>query len=262
MQLITAAFSHGAYQSLPPKVGEFFLNLAHVRNDLRIPLYLIFAGSNGIRNTSDIEYAASSHYYQYALRLAAATMFEAWKLLEEGLGRTDVKAALGGGLAPEADSAFSDLVVYFSNPENHVRRIRNKLAFHFDPIELGKAFGRPKDGTHRMVTGMTVFNQFYLFAEEAAARVMFGVLPTDTHEEAQAKVRAIGDEISKLISDVLTVCDAVLVGIATGEGSGLGMRPTGRCEVSPTKVRELWPALFADEDPEEIRKTVEERMTS
>lgn len=259
MELITGAFPHAAYESLPPKVREFFLNLSHARNDLRIPLYLIFQGSNGVKKTEGVDHAASAHYFQYALRLSSATMFEVWLLLDEGLGRADVEAAIGGRLSQEMNDEIAELRAYFADKGNTVRRIRNKMAFHFDPKELGKALPTPADGHHRFVTGKTIFNPHFLFAEEAASRVLFGVDPADDRETAQAKVRSVSDEISGLILKILGVCDAVIFAFLFGGGGGLDVQTTGRCEVSPIKVRELMPPLFADEDPEEIRLTFAER---
>lgn len=261
VRLISTRFSWDDFATLPPELGDFFVNFAHIRNDLRIPLWLMQAGGNGMRNLEGIEAAASGHTFQYALRLLSGTLLEGWKFLSESWPKIGVH--FEGRLPAEVTERYSRLERYFSSSDNHVRRIRNKLAFHFDPKQLGKVmYGRDGVQNHEIVFGDCNVNIFYAFAEEMIRFVIFDTQDDDTSQIATVRMRKISDEIGEVLSDFIGIADAMLMEIAVKggfAGGSLQLAFAGEHEVKASDFWEGVPPLFFSEDPEEMARAEEAR---
>lgn len=156
-------------------------------------------------------------------------------------------------MSEEVDQAYARLESYFSDADNHLRRIRNKVAFHFDPKTLGRViYGRDGVQNHEIVFGDTNANTFYLFAEEMLKYVIYDTQDDDTTATANERMRKINAEVSGVLTDFMMVADGALMEIALhgcGTGGTLGLTVIGEHTVTSSEYREMLPHLFIAPSP-------------
>ena len=129
--------------SLPENELNFFLQACRMLNEINI-LHKITSFSNKDVIT-DAERRAQNSQSLFFLTILSGKLWEGWELIEKSYFGSKLSKTYHNLLPNEAKDSLNNLKIYFDNPENLVKKIRDKIAFHFDSAELMKQFSKSND---------------------------------------------------------------------------------------------------------------------
>jgi hypothetical protein len=143
---------------------------------------------------------------QYFIRLQCGHLREAMKLITEIRNDANMINRLKKSSA-EARRAFATLEDCLPGGANHdeyeklVGRMRNKMAFHYDPVQVAKALQRLADGNRveKITLGMDIFLGRFNLADTLMStiftREIMGVPAGDNPSREFDRVRAFIDDL-------------------------------------------------------------------
>lgn len=153
MEIIKASVTKKDLSKLRSKELDFFIQGGWMLNEISI-LHKLTIFSN---KHSDIQIVRNVQNSQslFLLTLLAGKLCEGWKYF--------VKKSLHyqNHLTPTALENIEKLKAYFSTRDNLINKIRNKIAFHYDPKHIMDVFyGTPDDEVFELYLNQSVGNSF------------------------------------------------------------------------------------------------------
>jgi hypothetical protein len=142
MQIKQVQLSKSDFEKMPERERLAILLLGHFANEINILSKLLIMSSNrmGDHNTAE----RRAHHSQTLVigRLFAGKLFEGWNVIKAQYFGTKLSREYTPLLDDKAKAALDNLKTYFSNAKNPIRRVRNKLASHYDEDVVKEAFSR------------------------------------------------------------------------------------------------------------------------
>jgi len=125
---------------MPKAEQALFVQATQLMNELLIlHKLLLFVGNKKHDNTVLVK--AQTSYMVFLIRIQTGLLWEAWRWLEKKYLCGPARQ-YNSRLSPKASSALARLKVFFNKPENPIKKIRDRFAFHYCIPETSDAILR------------------------------------------------------------------------------------------------------------------------
>ena len=212
---------------LSPSERLLLFQLGRLANDLNsLSKFFIFVQPSG---PSSPEQRAAGFQRLMLTRLTAAKLWEGWMMLQANFFAAKLSRGLELRMVEEASSALSDLKKYFGQPDNLLKRIRDKFEFHYDSETL-KALLEEHENYPEfyMYLATSSGNALYAFSDELA------VLGLVDGVDAEAINALYAEIFMNLTPKFVLVSEHLMIGL----------------------VGQWWGDLLNRRDPEDLELTV------
>ena len=172
---------------LPEKERVFFIQLAHLSNEITVLTKLLILSNN----KSETEVINKAYAMQSSLiaRMSIGKLYEAWRLLEKNFFASKLSKEYEPKLSEDGLKALQNLKKYFGK-SNLISDIRNNFSFHnpsFDEIKKQlKAI--PDDTEFQLFLGSDYANSNYYMAEEIISNAMLNYVKKTTLQDAMLDI--------------------------------------------------------------------------
>ena len=188
-------FSHEAFDRLPDDKRIFWVQLAQIRNDLRVIDGFCIPSLNVVRprkttnQYTDEEQWIALHQLTFAVRQLCGTLEQAHKVVQKRWYGTQLSKQMDSSLSEEAKDGLRTFNKYFNDGQNLVTTIRKNFAHHFDSeILRGSLCSCPPNELHEFIAGLSYGNIFYKFAEDLRYHAIVRAIGGKNIKEAVAKL--------------------------------------------------------------------------
>ncbi len=147
-----------------------FFTVAHFLNEINALNKLLFWVST-TRSISRAENYGRLTYQFMFIRYFAGKLYEGYELLSKSFYGTGISKKYIQGMNNEANAALKNISKYFSK-ENNIRRIRNSLAFHYDPQKIDSGLFNAPDDLDIYIEQAGNSNNLFYFGEVVAGRAL------------------------------------------------------------------------------------------
>ena len=134
MKVYKASIPRKDIEALPENELIFFIQACRILNDINI-LHKTTTISNKTVG-SEVERKAQNSQSLFFLMLLAGKLFEGWDLLQKSFFGSNLSKKYENQFPKDAQNSLRDLKNYFGKKENLIKKVRNKIAFHYDSKEI------------------------------------------------------------------------------------------------------------------------------
>ncbi len=180
---------NGDLKNLPPDEVTFLVLATDFANELSFLINAILASLP--INEPKPNWLGAIHVSQelFYAELAAGKLYEAWQTIEKKYHGTALSKKYYGKLSPEGRKHYDRLKSYFSNPNNHIKILRNNHAFHSQSDDiLPVIHDTPDEREMRIILGRSFTNTFFEFSSAIMHTSMLGSDTKMPHKHAQTLV--------------------------------------------------------------------------
>jgi len=144
MKVCKASIPRKDIEALPENELIFFIQACSLLNDINI-LHKTTTISNKDVG-SEVERKAQNSQSLFFLMLLTGKLFEGWQLLRRSFLNSELAKKYENLLPEDAKNSLRDLKSYFGKKDNLIKKVRNKIAFHYDSEEILKQIKKlPQD---------------------------------------------------------------------------------------------------------------------
>lgn len=167
MAIYRAKLNKDAMLRIPEKERNIFFALAHLQNEIRFSIDSV-AWSKFSDHEDENEFEGQLALNFFYLRILAGKLHEGWQLLNKHLfNNKDLSIDFNNKGSKEGTECLNSIKAYFSK-NNTISDIRNKLSFHYNPVELASHLEIMKDNLSLYLSSENGANTIYYFAEALA----------------------------------------------------------------------------------------------
>lgn len=134
MKIYRAIVPRKYIESLPENELLFFIQACRILNDINILHKTTTISNKAIE--SEIERKAQNSQTLFYFMLLSGKLFEGWGLLQSLFFRGKLSIVYEPILPKDAQDSLKELKKYFRNGNNIIKKVRNKIAFHYGTEEL------------------------------------------------------------------------------------------------------------------------------
>lgn len=180
---------------LPEKERIFFIQLAHLSNEITLLTKLLILSNN----KSETEVINKAYAMQSSLiaRMSIGKLHESWRLLEKYFFASKLCKVYEPKLAEDGFQALQKLKKYFGK-NNLISDIRNNFSFHYPSFdEIKKQLKAiPDDTEFQLFLGNDYVNNNYYMAEEIITNLMLNYVKKTTLQEAMFDIFDVLSQVS------------------------------------------------------------------
>ena len=155
---------HIDVESLPDSEPIFFIQACRILNDLNI-LHKTTTMSNKVVD-SEIERKAQNSQTLSFFILLAGKLYEGWELVQASFFRSKLSKSYTTHLPSDARDSLNNLKKYFGNSNNIIKKVRNRIAFHYESTELLEQIKKlPGDENFEIYLSQYQGNSFYYITD-------------------------------------------------------------------------------------------------
>ena len=160
MKIYKASIPKKDIESLPESELIFFIQACRILNDINI-LHKTTTISNGIVD-SEIERKAQNSQTLFFFILLAGKLFEGWNLVQASFFRSKLSKTYTTHLPSRAQDSLKNLKKYFGNNDNIIKKVRNRIAFHYESDEIFEQLKKlPDEENFEIYLNQYQGNSFY-----------------------------------------------------------------------------------------------------
>jgi hypothetical protein len=160
MKLYKVSVGRTELEALPENELTFFIQAGRVLNEIGI-LHKLTIFSNKEAGT-EVERKAQNSQSVFLLSILAGKLWEGWELLQKAYFGAKLSKHYQRLLPSSANDSLDNLKRYFSKGENLIKKIRDKIAFHYDSPEVIAQFGKtPQDEVFEIYISEDQGNSLY-----------------------------------------------------------------------------------------------------
>jgi hypothetical protein len=131
MKLTKANFSKKQLDQLSEKEKVFFVQLAHLLDELMILAKCVKFATNPTEVKEEVKRIAQYTQALFFIKILAGKIYEGWKMLQTSYFSSKLSHKYDKLLSEPARKSINELKKYFAK-NNIIREIRRKYAFHYD----------------------------------------------------------------------------------------------------------------------------------
>ncbi len=173
-----------------PEERNFLILCGHIANELNILQKLVIWTSN-FDTPGEIEARANVVQALLIAKLLASKLWEASELVRKAFVQTNLSKGYLDAMDKRGQEAFESLQTYFADTENLIKTVRDKFAFHYDPVAIGMGYEHVQDSDLVFYVAGDHANSVY-YASEAVANL--GMLELIQPGEPQKAMDRLMDE--------------------------------------------------------------------
>lgn len=160
MKVYKGTVSKVELESLTKSELNFLIQACAMLNEINI-LHKITLFSNKDVKT-DAGRRAQNSQSLFLLIILAGKLWEGWELVEKAYFGTKLSKTYHNLLPQETIDRLNDLKSYFGKSDNLIKKVRNKIAFHYDSPEiLDQFYKAPKNEIFEIYLSKSQGNCFY-----------------------------------------------------------------------------------------------------
>jgi hypothetical protein len=134
MKVYKASIQRKDIEALPKNEIIFFIQACRILNDINILHKTTTISNHNVE--SEVERKAQNSQSLFFLMLLTGKLFEGWELLQKSFFGSKLSKKYENLLPEDAQNSLRDLKNYFGKKENLIKKVRNKIAFHYDSEEI------------------------------------------------------------------------------------------------------------------------------
>lgn len=169
-KILNAKLNKNLLKSIDETERAFIFSMVHFSNEMNALNKLLFWTSNK-PSPSRVENLGRLTFQFMFIRYFAGKLFEGYQLLSKSYQGSSLSKEYTPNLSEEAKSALKNINIYFSK-ENVIYKIRNTLAFHYDPKTLDNGFLDSPDDFDIFLEKDGSANTLFYFGEIVAGRAL------------------------------------------------------------------------------------------
>jgi hypothetical protein len=118
-------------ESLPIEERVLLVQIGHLANAITIlGKWLIFCRAQATPQNVEVEAEATQQ--MLVTRILSGVLYEGWQIIQESYFKAQLSKKYDSKLTPDGQNSLATLKQYFRRPDNKIKQIRKKFAFHFD----------------------------------------------------------------------------------------------------------------------------------
>lgn len=202
MKLVKANFSKAELDALPDDDQIFFVQLAHLLDELSLLTKCLIFSSNAVEKRQGVRLTALRAQSLFFVRTIAGKAWEGWQMLQESYFSTSLRQKYDDLLPSDAKESLDRLAKYFGRP-NLINQIRNKYAFHYDREKVRKELQRiDQDEVLSMVISEHQSNNLFSFSDTVVtSSLLHSIDPNSPQSAMQRLIDEIVCEVCKWFQD-------------------------------------------------------------
>lgn len=157
-------------KTISPKERAFIFTASHLSNEIT-SLYKLLLWTTTNTSKDKHESLGQTTYQFMFIRLLAGKLQEGYNFLSKDFNKKEFSKSYYGEMRESTQNSLSNLNKYFNN-ENHIRKIRNSFAFHYNSEKLDTAHENAPENFDFFIEQGGSANNLYYFGEIAAGRAL------------------------------------------------------------------------------------------